>query len=99
LGAALGFGVVAKSKLGDSEVACDVEDELCLASRRTQRDRAGTYADVSTGLVITGGVLVGAGVVMFVLGGQTKSKIDARRAWVWPVVTGNFGGFSAGLRF
>jgi len=99
LGVGIGFGAAAVTKLDESKATCPEQGDGCEQPGYSQWLRAKTYANTSTALLIAGGALAAGGAVMFVVGGQTKSKIDARRAWVVPVVTRDFGGFSAGMRF
>jgi hypothetical protein len=50
---------------------------------------AGTFADASTGLLLGGGVLAAAGLVMVLLGGAPKEGAGA--LWIAPVVTARGG--------
>ncbi len=91
LGTGAVFGILAKGKRDDA--GC--EDGLCPdAAAKRDYDRAITYAHVSTGTVIAGAVLTGAGAALFFW--PNKEPEDARHATarVSPALGRTFAGLS-----
>jgi hypothetical protein len=78
------FGVQAIAKNDASLERCRPDDaSLCSASGVVLRDEASSRAAVSTGLFVAGGVLLGAGVVLYVAapdaeGSATVGRVAAR---------------------
>lgn len=96
-----GFGIGAIVKNNASKEMCLPENVAsCNEQGVALRNQAGTFADVSTGTLLAGGVLVGAGVAMFVLGGsKSKEKAEAHEMRIVPLVGPGFGGLTFGKEF
>ena len=109
VGAAGLVGVLAGGVFGVAAIVKNnASKDECLPSNATQcsqrgislRNQAGTFADVSTGTLIGGGVLVGLGVGLFFLGsGGGREKQQAKDIRVFPIVAPGFGGAVAGVEF
>lgn len=108
--AAGGFvGVVAGGIFGIAAIVKNnASKDECLAGDATQcslrgvslRRQAGTFADVSTGTLLAGGVLVGVGAGLFFLGGNAApEKRQPHTFRVFPVVAPGLGGAVAGVEF
>lgn len=77
--------------------------EICVRVICTDRsgvdaaNRAGTFADASTGLFIAGGVVAATGLIVFLTASSSKpSPPAADRAFLTPLVSGSLLGLSAG---
>jgi hypothetical protein len=77
-GVATGFTIDAVSKKNASDKEC--KPEGCTSTGKTLLDHAGTSADIATALFITGGVLVAAGVVLYLTApsGERSASIPMR---------------------
>jgi hypothetical protein len=62
------FGVLAKVKLDDSNRGGCVANNVCDSAGFALRNDARSFGDLSTVFFIAGGVVVAAGVTLFVLG-------------------------------
>jgi hypothetical protein len=86
------LGGLAIAKVSSSKGEC-VPANNCNANTNPAATQdmqtAGTFADASTGLLIGGGVLAAAGVVMVLVGGAPKERAGA--LWISPVVTAHGG--------
>ena len=89
-----GFGIVAIVKNNDSKKEClSTDASMCSLRGVSLRNQAGTFADVSTGTLLAGGVLVGLGVGLFFLGGNVEPKMRRTKVIQWsPVFSPGFGG-------
>ncbi len=68
LGVGIGFGVDAINKQSDAGGSCDLETNLCTTQEGVDLlDQALLSANISTGMIVVGGVLLAAGVVMIVI--------------------------------
>ncbi len=96
-----GFGVAAIVKNNASKEECLPADAAACSMRGVSlRKQAGTFADVSTGTLVAGGVLVGLGVGLFVLGGTNSQEKPGPTAFrVIPVLSPGFGGAIVGTEF
>jgi hypothetical protein len=99
-----GFGVGAIVKNNASKDEClPGNATTCSNDGVSLRNQAGTFADVSTGTLLAGGVLVGAGVGMFFLGGanvQEKPRSKDAKTWhVLPVLAPGLSGATFGMEF
>jgi hypothetical protein len=86
------LGGLAIAKVSSSKGEC-VPANNCNANTNPAATQdmqtAGTFADASTGLLVGGGVLAAAGVVMVLVGGAPKERAGA--LWISPVVTARGG--------
>jgi hypothetical protein len=84
------LGGLAISKVSSAKGECNPNCSANINPAATQdMQTAGTFADASTGLLVAGGVLAAAGVVMVLVGGARKEGASA--LWIAPVVTAQGG--------
>jgi hypothetical protein len=96
-----GFGIGAIVKNNASKEMCLPENAASCSEQGVMlRNQAGTFADVSTGTLLAGGVLVGVGMGLFFLAGPTsKEKPRPREMRFVPVVEPGFGGAFGRMEF
>ena len=99
--AGAGFGIAAIVKNNASKTRCESEDPTkCSLVGLSLRNRAGTYADISTGAIVGGGVLVGVGLGLFLFGGSiVQEKPQAEEIRIIPVIAPGYGGLAGGMEF
>lgn len=96
LGLAATFGGLAMSANSSAnekcpDTKCSDQDGVDAAAR------AGTFADVSTGLFIAGGAVAATGLIVFLTAPSSKPAAPSKeRAWITPVFGSGFAGISAG---
>jgi hypothetical protein len=95
LGASLGFAISAKRTYDgafEHDCAHTTGGVVCTGSGRATIDRAGERADVATGLVIAGAVLVGAAAAVFFTAPRETVRIApiATRRELGLGITGRF---------
>lgn len=98
VGVGAGFGAVTLSKVGDAKAHCSgASPDVCDAQGVALMNDAKTTSSVADVGLIAGGVLVAAGVVLFVTGGPAKPKTTGVRLQLTPVASPtSAGGFLRG---